>query len=228
MPKGTDSESGCCCCCCCYGSFNCVKAVKERTMPACCKFPPIEFVLTLVVGGLKLWMVRYYIPLLRKPYTGGDRIAPHPHCPPLLMCPVSSAHCPPLLMSPVYHCLGRACKVFVIVAFAAFTGVSAFFAAQLKQDFQFRWFVNDDAPLQQAFDVQDEYFASSGLPVYVVTPSSTAFDYASISGQQTLLAMSGAMAGSKWIESDSVSRGTHDQHAPAPKPRHTRHARAGT
>ena len=58
-------------------------------------------------------------------------------------------------MSPVDHCLGRACKVLVIVAFAVFPGFTAFFAAQLKQDFHFRWFVNDYAPLQQAFVVQD-------------------------------------------------------------------------
>jgi len=99
----------------------------------------------------------------------------------------------------------KPCKVVVLVVFAALTGVCAFYASQLKQDFKFRWFVNDDATLQEAFDVQDEYFATSGLPVYVVTPSSADFEYASIAGQQKLLAMSAAVQASQWIEADSVS-----------------------
>lgn len=142
MPKGTEKESGCCCCCCCYGHFGSVYGAP----------------------GLKTFMVKYYIPLLRM----------------------------------------NACKAVVLLVFTVFTGVSAFYAAQLKQDFKFRWFVNDDAPLQQAFDVQDEYFSSTGLPVYIVTPSSADFDYAAISGQQKLIAMSAAVEGSRWIEDDSV------------------------
>ena len=46
----------------------------------------------------------------------------------------------------------------------------AWAASNLKQDFQFRWFVNDDAALQEAFDIQDAYFQSNGLPVNIVTP----------------------------------------------------------
>ena len=92
----TEKESGCCCCCCCYGAFNCATAVKEGRISSICKFPPIEFVLVLFVAGLKAWMVRYYIPLMRT----------------------------------------KACKVAVLVVFTVFTGVSAFYAAQLKQDFK--------------------------------------------------------------------------------------------
>jgi predicted RND superfamily exporter protein len=162
LPKGTDAENGCCCFGCCFGMFNCVKAVKGGY---CAKIPGLNMIMTLMVVGLKAWMVNYYIPLMRNKF----------------------------------------CKGTVILAFTAFTGLSAAYASQLKQDFQFRWFVNDDAPLQQAFDVQDDYFALSGLPVYVVTPSSSDFEYHTIAGQQKLLSMSAAIDGNRWIEADSVS-----------------------
>ena len=61
-------------------------------------------------------------------------------------------------------------KGLVIVVFVAYAGFSGWAASNLKQDFQFRWFVNDDANLQLAFDVQDDYFKATGLPVNVVTP----------------------------------------------------------
>ena len=84
--------------------------------------------------------------------------------------------------------------------------------------------MNDDAPLQQAFDVQDEYFALSGLPVYVVTPSSSDFEYHTIAGQQKLLSMSAAIDGNRWMEADSVSdwypmfrEWVHAAHGPWPR-----------
>ena len=91
--------------------------------------------------------------------------------------------------------------------FAGWTGFSAFQASKLKQDFQFRWFVNDDANLQLAFDVQDDYFKATGLPVNVVTPPSKGenkFDYASIAGQKKLQALADAIDANPWIEKDSL------------------------
>jgi predicted RND superfamily exporter protein len=99
-------------------------------------------------------------------------------------------------------------KGLVIVIFAAWTGVAAFYATKLKQDFQFRWFVNDDAQLQLAFDVQDDYFKATGLPVNVVTPPSVGsdkFDYASIAGQKKLSALATNINANPWIEKDSLS-----------------------
>jgi len=152
-PKPVPEEiiSGCCCCACTYGCFD-----KCTT---CFDGPD---------GGLKKFIKKFYIPLLR--------------------------------MKPV--------KAIVIIVFAAWTGVSAYYASQLKQDFQFRWFVNDDAALQQAFDIQDAYFSSTGLPVNVVTPPSfgdDAFDYASLEGQAKLKALGDAVDANTWIEKDSLS-----------------------
>jgi len=68
--------------------------------------------------------------------------------------------------------------------------------------------VNDDAELQKAFDVQDKYFSSTGLPVNVVTPPSKGnnrFDYASIEGQKKLVALGKAIDANPWIEKDSLS-----------------------
>jgi len=96
-------------------------------------------------------------------------------------------------------------KALVIVIFVGYCAFSAVFAAKLKQDFQYRWFVNDDATLQRAFDVQDEYFSSTGLPVSIVTPASSSFDYTTIAGQQKLVALGAAVGSNVWIESGSLS-----------------------
>ena len=84
-------------------------------------------------------------------------------------------------------------KVTVLVSFTVLTAVMAWSASNLKQDFQFRWFVNDDAKLQETFDVQDTYFASTGLPVNIVTPSSTDFDYTTIANQKKIVALGAAI-----------------------------------
>jgi len=104
----------------------------------------------------------------------------------------------PLLRKP-------AIKAAVLVFFAALTAVMAWSASNLKQDFQFRWFVGSDAALQQAFDVQDDYFASTGLPVSTVTPSTVAWDYTSVANQQKLVALGTAINGVKWIETGSLN-----------------------
>jgi hypothetical protein len=104
----------------------------------------------------------------------------------------------PLLRKP-------AVKAAVLVFFAALTAVMAWSASNLKQDFQFRWFVGTDAALQKAFDVQDDYFASTGLPVSTVTPSTVAWDYTSVANQQKLVALGTAIEGVKWIETGSLN-----------------------
>ena len=45
-------------------------------------------------------------------------------------------------------------KVCVLLLFTVLSGVMAWSASNLKQDFKFRWFVASDATLQEAFDVQ--------------------------------------------------------------------------
>lgn len=150
-PPKQEIESGCCCCICTYNCCNgCTKSFDGPD------------------GGLRAFMIAYYIPLLRKKWV----------------------------------------KALVIIVFAGWTGFSAFQASKLKQDFQFRWFVNDDANLQLAFDVQDDYFKATGLPVNVVTPPSKGenkFDYASIAGQKKLQALADAIDANPWIEKDSLS-----------------------
>uniref|UniRef100_A0A7S2IXU5 SSD domain-containing protein n=1 Tax=Haptolina brevifila TaxID=156173 RepID=A0A7S2IXU5_9EUKA len=96
-------------------------------------------------------------------------------------------------------------KALVLIGFAALTAFSAYGASQLKQDFQFRWFVNDDAPLQQVFDMQDEYFSETGLPVYVITPPSTEVDYTTTSSQQELLNVGTNAQANQYIERNSLS-----------------------
>ena len=160
----TDAASGTCCCACTYNKFGCVKAVTQ---------PKGNFCTVLLIGGLKAWIQRYYIPALRP----------------------------------------KAVKAVVIFVFVACTGFMAWAASNLKQDFQFRWFVNDDAALQEAFDIQDAYFQSNGLPVNIVTPKGKPgagdadgyFDYASIDGQKKLVALHEAVEASSWIEEDSAN-----------------------
>ena len=99
--KEDQLSSGCCCFRCCYGKFDCLRPL-----------------------GLKAFMVKYYIPLLRKP----------------------------------------AFKAVVILGFLGYAGFSGWAASNLKQDFQFRWFVNDDAMLQSTFDIQDQVCPSREHP----------------------------------------------------------------
>ena len=47
-----------------------------------------------------------------------------------------------------------------------------------------------DAELQKAFDVQDEYYPTTGLPVSIVTPASEAWDYTTVANQQKLVPLS--------------------------------------
>merc|ERR1719387_1087777 len=96
-------------------------------------------------------------------------------------------------------------KATVLVSFSVLTAVMAWSASNLKQDFQFRWFVGSDAALQDTFDIQDEYFPTTGLPVNTVTPPSADFDYTTIASQQKLVALGDAISGVRWIEHDSVN-----------------------
>ena len=52
----TDAASGTCCCACTYNKFGCVKAVTA---------PKGNFCTVLLIGGLKAFVKRYYIPALR-------------------------------------------------------------------------------------------------------------------------------------------------------------------
>ena len=89
----------------------------------------------------------------------------------------------PLLRKP-------AVKAFVIVAFAAWAAISAWQASKLRQDFDRRWFVNDDMTLQLPYAMEDTYCTSTGPPVVITTPSSWDFDYTAVTGQQVLLDVS--------------------------------------
>ena len=104
----------------------------------------------------------------------------------------------------------KAVKIALLALFVGWGAYSASCAFRLEQDFQFRWFVNDDAPLQRVFDVQDEYFNGTGMPVFAVTPPSiddddTGFDYASIAGQQRLLALRQELEANPWILPSSTA-----------------------
>ena len=59
-------------------------------------------------------------------------------------------------------------KVVVVLVTLGMAGAFAYGASQIKQDFQFRWFVPDDNPLQEVFDIQDTYFGNVGAPTTVV------------------------------------------------------------
>jgi hypothetical protein len=96
-------------------------------------------------------------------------------------------------------------KVLVIAAAVVWAGVSAWCASNLQQDFQFRWFVNDDAELQKVFDVQDNYYGQAGLSVNVVTPGSAAFDYSTIDSQMKMNGLAAAVEANVWIEPGSVT-----------------------
>jgi hypothetical protein len=96
-------------------------------------------------------------------------------------------------------------KVAVIVVAAAWAGFSGWCASNLEQDFQYRWFVNDDAELQKTFEVQDDYYGQSTPPINIVTPGSAAFDYASIDGQMKMAALGAAVEENVWIEPGSVT-----------------------
>mmetsp|Transcript_14418 Transcript_14418/g.34118 ORF Transcript_14418/g.34118 Transcript_14418/m.34118 type:complete len:977 (+) Transcript_14418:69-2999(+) len=103
----------------------------------------------------------------------------------------------------------KAAKAVVLTVFIGFCGAMAYCASNLEQDFDQRWFVPSDAKLWDAFDVDEEYFKDSGsLPVYVVTPSTAAFDYTSVAGQDKLLALTAA------VSADPHVGGTVDWYTP--------------
>jgi len=136
--------TGCCCCPCTFG---------------CCGPAPTE------PYGLRPFMKKYYIPMLRSPIVKG----------------------------------------VVLVGFTAFFGVSAYGAAQLKQDFEYEWFVNDDAQIQETWRLQNEYFtATGGVPVYLITPSSSSVSYTSAAGQGTMLTLAADVQANSYIEAGSV------------------------
>lgn len=96
-------------------------------------------------------------------------------------------------------------KVAVIVVAVAWAGISGWCASNLQQDFQFRWFVNDDAELQKVFDVQDNYYGQNSPPVNIITPGSAAFDYSTIDAQMKMNALGAAVEANVWIEAGSVT-----------------------
>lgn len=102
----------------------------------------------------------------------------------------------PLLVKPWFKALALA----VLLGYAGFSGWAA---SNLRQDFQFRWFVNDDATLQQVFDVQDQYFGDRGVGFSVVLPPSTTFDYTSVAGQQAMLALETSVEADAKVEAGS-------------------------
>ena len=52
-----------------------------------------------------------------------------------------------------------------------------------------------------ALDVQDDYFASTGLPVSTVTPATLNWDYTSVDNQQKMMALGTAIeAGLKVVK----------------------------
>jgi len=129
---------------------------------------------------------------------------------PAVCCPPPCARLPLLedLNKRYYVPLLRmpAVKAVVVVAFVGWTAFSGYQATMLRQDFQRRWFVNMDATLQRAFDIQDDYYSeTAGMPVSVATPAASSFDYRSIANQQKLIDLDSAIDANRWIEADSVS-----------------------
>ena len=96
-------------------------------------------------------------------------------------------------------------KIGVMVLVFGWAGFSGWAASRLKQNFEFRWFVNDDSVLQQVFDVQDNYFSNSGAPLSIVLPSSADFNYSSISGQKAMLDLYRKFDTNSYIEEDSTT-----------------------
>eukprot|EP00325_Prymnesiales_sp_UTEX-LB-985_P009703 CAMPEP_0174694160 /NCGR_PEP_ID=MMETSP1094-20130205/789_1 /TAXON_ID=156173 /ORGANISM="Chrysochromulina brevifilum, Strain UTEX LB 985" /LENGTH=1057 /DNA_ID=CAMNT_0015890313 /DNA_START=102 /DNA_END=3275 /DNA_ORIENTATION=+ len=120
---------------------------------------------SITTYGMRPFIVKYYVPLLRK----------------------------------------TSVKVIIIIAFAALTGFSSYGASKLQQNFRYRWFVNDDAKLQEAFDMQDTYYATTGSPVYITTPASSEVEYHTIAGQQKLIQMATSVQADQWVEPNTLS-----------------------
>lgn len=95
-------------------------------------------------------------------------------------------------------------KVGILFGFITLTAVMTYGASQLKQNFDRKWFVNDDAKLQDAWEVQDKYFLT-GTPVYFVTPPSSEVDYHTVRGQEKLTSLGAAVDGNQWVETGSYS-----------------------
>jgi len=98
-----------------------------------------------------------------------------------------------------------AVKAVLVAVFVGYCGFSGWAASNLKQDFSYRWFVNDDAQIQQAFDIQDDYFTDGGLQYSIVTPASSSFDYTSIVSQGKLVDLKAEVEANKWVDPGSTS-----------------------
>lgn len=106
----------------------------------------------------------------------------------------------PMLRKPVF-------KVLVLTSFFTFTGICAWQASSLQQDFDRRWFVESDSKLQDAFSISDTYFTntgSDGVFLNIVTPPSTSFDYRQISAQAQLVDLATKVGESRWVRQGSV------------------------
>ena len=104
----------------------------------------------------------------------------------------------PLLRKPI-------AKAAILIGFAGFTGFSIYAASNLEQDFDPRWFIADDAALQDTYSLQDRDFGGLGVPVYVITPPSTELDYATLVNQQGMIRLQDEVQANEWVEADSLS-----------------------
>jgi len=95
-------------------------------------------------------------------------------------------------------------QVAVVVCMAVWAAVCGWQASKLSVDFEYRWFVGDDAVLQRTFDVEDEYFGGLPLDVNLVTPSSAAFDYSAVSSQLLLEQLAVAAETDPWVDRSSL------------------------
>jgi len=95
-------------------------------------------------------------------------------------------------------------KVCILLGFAAYTAISAWQASMLQQDFDRRWFVNDDATLQQTFQVEDDYYPTVGVPVTITTPPTATYDYTTVAGQQAVVQLGINVGANRYIQAGSV------------------------
>lgn len=56
-------------------------------------------------------------------------------------------------------------KIATVAVFTILAAVAAWQVTGLKQEFRSEWFVPSDSPLQEWYDIQNEYFTNSGGPI---------------------------------------------------------------
>ena len=104
---------------------------------------------------------------------------------------------------------GTGGRVLVITISAVFLALGIWGCTNVKMDFDKEWFVPSNAPIQDAFDVRDEYFTRSDIPASVYFGE---VDYSSLEVQRELNLTVDLMQSNTWVVSDSVSSWYLDFH----------------